>query len=414
MTDSKTVGVAGLGLLLTILACGGDPAAPSADPRPGATASGPAAQPDVLPPTVTTPAQMRLVPAEPPIVVRAPAPPKTGNVPALQTSGRSLPFFQSGRLSSAGATSVGNATFTAAPVVDPSGGVPPSGLGQGDFTNIVVGGATYSDTGLASVGAVLEDDTFTEYLVLSAFIESPQPSGVTIGTVVHLVVLATDFAPGGSVALDGQDRIALFARGDIASAQPQEVAAAFTGTVTFSSGGLQVGDLVTASVVGDFAEVSWAQPPPPPPPPPGAPLAAGAYDVTVVPATHVHCEGSLAGQEAAFAQTTAASLGFTSGQVTLAAPSTGTYEVSGPPISAAYGTSSLTLGTAPDTPPGMYFAFTNQAGGGPAGTQMAGRYFMLDANQANASGVPGAVGAGFLNPAQDGMCTVDFQIELTP
>jgi hypothetical protein len=345
-------------------------------------------------------------------------PEPTTPVASVPNAGGQTPNLGGGPLfSNAGAfnianTSPGSATFTAAPVVDYLGGTGPSALGTGGWASISAGGNTYNNAMAESLAGVLPDDRGIDYLLLTAYTEEIDPAtGATIGTVMHAIVLASDFAVGGSVNFDGVDRLAIFATGDISLPDPQVAAAAVTGTISFSAGGLALGDLITANLTGDFGEFTWT----PTPPPGGGSLMPGNYTLTYDPMPNVFCDGSLIGQEAQFAAITAASIGFTDGPVTLAAGTiAGNFDISGAPITAGYGVATLTLESFPDAPPGVVGAQVNANGTGPANTTFVGTYLVLDGSTATMTDALGWSGAGYLTAAQDGFCSVDFLVELGP
>lgn len=336
---------------------------------------------------------------------------RTGQTPDL---GNGPLFSSAGAFSTSGPVNPGTASYAAAPVIDWQSNTGPSSVGTGTWTSIQVGGSTYNSSNADAVAAIFPDGSGVDYLVLSAFTEELDPTtGVTIGTVMHVMVPASDFSIGGSVNLDGVDRLAIFARGDISLPEPQISAAAVTGTVTFSAGGLALGDLITADLAGDFAEFTWPSQPQQPPPAQNN-LTPGSYTLTYDPTPNVYCDGTLAGQEPAFAAVTLASIGFTNGPVTLTAGSVaGTFEISGSPITSGYGVASLTLEGFPDAP-AVVGGFVNGSGGGPNGTTFAGTYLAFDGASATPTAAGGWAGAGYMTPAQDGFCQVDFLVDLGP
>jgi hypothetical protein len=340
---------------------------------------------------------------------------------ALATQGGRAPnltgsplFSNAGAFNFSGATAPGTATFTAAPVIDWLSGAWPTALGTGAWQGIQAGGSTWSTSAAESMSGVLPDDRGVDYLLLTAYTEEIDPAtGSTIGTVVHALVLASDFGVGQSVNLDGVDRLALFARGDISLPDPQIAAAAVTGTISFSAGGLAINDLITADLAGDFAEFMWSTSSQPPPA--TGVINPGSYTLTHDPSASVFCDGTLMGQEAAFAGIGLQGAGFTDGPVTIAAGALpGSFDISGAPITAGYGVATLTLEAMQDAPPGVVGGFVNGSGAGPLGTVFAGTYLMLDGTTTTSSSTLGFAGAGYLTPQQDGFCSVDFFVEVGP
>jgi hypothetical protein len=343
-----------------------------------------------------------------PIDVQAAA---SGRAPQF---GGGAPLFSNAGSFNLGTTSPGSASYVQSPVVDYFGSTAPASFGTGGWQSIAAGGSTFTNAMAESIAGVLPDDRGIDYLLLTAYTEEIDPAtGATIGTVVHTIVLASDFSVGGSVNLDGVDRLAIFARGDIDLPEPQLAAAAVTGTITFSAGGLALGDLISADLTADFGDFTW---PTAPPPPTGTNnLTPGNYTIHYDPMPMVTCDGTLIGQEAQFAAITAASVGFADGPVSLAAGTiAGNFDISGAPITSGYGVATLTLEAFPDAPPGIVGGYTNGSGNGPANTTFYGTYLVLDGTTATATDVFGWAGAGYVNAAQDGFCSVDFLVELGP
>ncbi len=337
----------------------------------------------------------------------------TGQSGAMPNIGGGPIFSNAGAFSLTN-TSPGSATFTLAPVADFLNGNAVVSVGTGGWSSIVAGGNTFSDSTAETFAGVLPDDLGTDYLLLAGYTEETDPAtGATIGTVMYAIVLASDFAVGSSVNLDGTDRLAIFARGDINLPDPEIAAAAVTGTISFSAGGLNIGDLITANLTGDFGEFTWSSTPPPPPG--GGNLTPGNYTLVYDPMPYVSCDGTLIGQEAQFAAITAASVGFTDGPVTLAnGANPGDFDISGAPISSAYGVPTLTLEPLADAPPGLVGNFVNGTGAGPAGTTVYGTYLVLDGDTATPTHAYASAGVGYMNAAQDGFCSVDFAADMGP
>ena len=382
-----------------LFACGVERARPGAD-APGAPGS-----------QVAAPPVFDGVASQQKVAIDLQKKPDGGEVPNL---GGGPLFSNAGAFTFPNGTNPGSATFVAAPVIDWMSNVPPTSFGSGTWANIQVAGTTYSENNAESMAGVMPDDQGTDYLVLSAYTEVTDPvTGITTGTVVHVLVLASDFSPGGSVALDGVDRLAIFATGDISLPDPQVAAAAATGTVTFTAGGLNLGDLITADVAGDFGEIHLEQL-----------TAASAADHQQPDAGELHPElrsgvarllrWNARRPGARFCRRDAGEPQLHGGSVTLAAGALpGSFDISGAPISSGFGTSTLTLESFPDAP-GVVGGFTNATGTGPANTTFMGTYLALDGSTASATQAAGWAGAGYMNAAQDGFCQVDFMVELGP
>lgn len=296
-----------------------------------------------------------------------------------------------------GPTAPGTASFVAAPYSDDQ----PTSAGTGAL-DITIDSQLYHSTSLETFSLSLTDDTGAPYLALVGFADRPGPNNTTLVDEVIVIVPESDFAPGATVAFDGNERIALFASGDAEADAPSVYGAALTGSVTFTSGSLTVGDSITANVAGDFGSIDFV-----PPPNGGGTITDGTYDLAVVGPADVYCEGGLAGQEAAFASITAASLGLTGGPVTLANTPNGV-TIGGAPISSAFGAATFDLDSMGD---GLYAGFTNENAAGPAGTTFVGKYLVLDGASASPMFVNGGVGAGYVR--NDGQCSVAFGATLT-
>lgn len=346
-------------------------------------------------------------------VVSLPRAPRGGNAPNV---GARL-FSNSGAFTFPNGTSPGVAHADLAPVIDSQSGNIPAVLGSGGW-DLNVAGTQYTEVVAESVAEVFIDDTGTPYLVVSAFKLVVDPlTGAEIGTVVHVIVPSADFAVGATVNFDGNDRLALFATGDLSLPDPSVAAAAASGSVTFTAGSLAIGDTVTFTLSGDFGEIAWqSQQPPPPPPPPVGNIAAGNYTLAFDPTLYVQCDGTLLGQDAAFSALTLAGLGFSDGPITVTALAVDQLELTGASISAAYGPAPFMVAASLDAPPGTYFGISerNQAGAGPLGTDLAAAYLLLDDANASSAGVPGQAGLFFMTPDTLGYCSVDFGAALLP
>ncbi|MDX2091770.1 MAG: hypothetical protein SFX73_28170 [Kofleriaceae bacterium] len=299
-----------------------------------------------------------------------------------------------------GPTAPGSATFTAAPYNDLEEDDPQFGGGS---VSITLGGQLYSASSLASLAATISDET-GDYLAVSGFAQRVGPAGTIVIDAVAVVMPRSDFAPGATIVLDGQDRVALIASGNPEAERPDVLGAAVTGTVQLEAGSATVGGTITATVEGEFGPIEMLDTEEPPM---LGDLTAGTYAVAPDAAqADVHCEGSLAGQEAAFASLTASSLGFVDGSVDVTtAPG---LAISGAPISSGFGSASLAFD---EVDVGMFVAFTDQTGNGPAGSALVGKYFFLDGTSATTTLVQGGLGAVY--EATDGYCDVSFAATLT-
>ena len=299
-----------------------------------------------------------------------------------------------------GPTAPGTASFTNAPYSEQ-----PTSAGTGAFS-ITIDGQLYSAPAPDTFSLPLTDENNTQYLGLVGMQERPGPNNTTLIDEVVVIVRDTDFAPGATVAFDGNDRMAFFASGDEASDAPSVFGAALTGSVTFTAGSLAPGGSVSATVAGDFGSIDWV--PPPPPPTTGGSISDGNYDLAIQGPAEVYCEGALVGQEAAFAGITAASLGLANGPVAVANNASGSADISGAVITSAFGGSPFALDPVGD---GLFAGFTNENAAGPAGTTFAGKYLVFDGASASPMFVNGGAGAGYVR--NDGQCSVSFGATLT-
>jgi hypothetical protein len=301
----------------------------------------------------------------------------------------------------------GTASFTNAVVWDPfASEAPPFGAGGIGGIDATVGGARYAVTDGDAFVALYTDETGVAYLVLSVFSDMPDGAGGWFQTNVAVFVLASDFAPGATVALDGIDRIAIFAAGPDTSPEPTIFAAAITGSVTFGPGTTTVGGSMNATVAADFAPAESTVGPPPA----GVPLAAGAYDLVLDPTPEVICGGTLEGHEAAFAGASLTVIGATGGRVRLAFEADGRLSITGAAIGTAFGAPALLDAVA--EPPDTFVAITDLAGAGPDASELAGAYLLVDGAPASAA-VATAIGLAYVDPVGDGGCDALFQGTLT-
>ncbi len=331
-----------------------------------------------------------------------PTPPEHGIRPIYNVPGGSavaeLLFGPGSSFMITGPTAPGTASFASAPVTEPESEPTSSGTGALQLT---VDGQPYAAPTLDSFTFLLDDPT-ASYLAMVGYAERPGPNASTLIDQVIVIVPQSDFAIGATVALDGNQRVALFASGDASADGPSVFAAAVTGSVTFTAGSPTVGGTISASVAGDFGSIDFVDPGTGSG---GGTLSDGVYTLTVTSGADVYCEGSLAGQEAAFASITAADLGLTGGAVAIG---NGGLAISGAAIVAGFATASLDLSEF-DT--GLFAGFTDETAPGPVGTTFVGKYVVLDGGSASPTFVNGGVGAGYVTA--DGQCSVAFGATLT-
>lgn len=304
-----------------------------------------------------------------------------------------------------GATAPGTESFVDAPIYDRSSGGGSGTEGTGAM-NLTINGTPYASTALSTVTLVFPDDTGDEYVALEGYMTFPGPAGHEYANEIVVVVKKTDFALGTPIALDGVDRVAMFATGDTANEDPSLVAAAITGSVTFTAGSLAPGAMVSATVAGEFGEIAYV-----PTPASGSSLTAGTYTLAVFGPASVQCDGTLAGHEADFAGVTLGDLGLTGGSVVVAMPAPDAVTIAGAPITAGFGVSPLSLDAAGD--PGLVAGFSDTNVPGPSGTDRLGNYLVLDGGTATPQFVDGGVGAGYATADRQGTCTVAFGASLT-
>ncbi len=341
--------------------------------------------------------------------------PPGGGIPTIhrvpQGMGSPRLFDGSGSFTFTGPTAPGNATYTNAPVADITQMMSPA-TGTGSF-DITISGTEYASTALQTIAFVMADDTGTNYAVVDSAYPYTATDGTELLTEVTAIVLASDFAIGVPIALDGIDRVALFANGDPNAQAPSIEGAAITGSVTFTAGSLTTGSLVSATVSGDFGPIDFT----------GdgggsgsgsdsSAITPGSYTLAVTGPSQVYCEGALVGHEADFAGITLASLGLVGGSVTVATPTPDEVTVAGAAISSSFGASPLQLNDGVGTP-GLFAGFTNTTGAGPDGTTFVGEYLVVDASTATSTFINGGVGAGYVAADGSSDCTVAFGASLT-
>lgn len=346
-------------------------------------------------------------PREPITLDRGPSGATGGRVPG-GGSGMTPISLDSGFFSFTGPTVPGTGSFTNAVVWDPfASDMPPFGSGGVGAMEVDVSGTHYSVADADGFVARYTDDTGTEYLILSAFSEASDGAGGWVQTNLAVFVLASDFAPHTTVALDGIDRVAIFASGPESAPEPTVFAAAITGSVTFGDGSSATGDRLAATLTADFAPAESVGPPDAPG---GVPLVAGDYDLVIEPTPEVFCGDSMAGHEASFAAETLAALGTTDGAVALSLPSEDTLALTGATLGAAWGDPVVLDALA--SPPDTYFAAVDLAGAGPDATELAGAYLLVEGRPDSADLAHAAIGLAYVDPAADGGCDVVFHAQL--
>lgn len=169
-------------------------------------------------------------------------------------------FALSGGFNFTGPAAPGSAAFSGAPVWDFLVGEPPLDFGTGTY-EVSAGNIQYAGDALESLGLLWTDDDGEQYLAVDgiAFFDLV---GVEQYEQVTLFVKSTDFALNAPISLDGTDRVALFASGPADENEPEVLAAAVTGTVTFTAGGAADGSvidgsLVSATLEADFGPIEW-------------------------------------------------------------------------------------------------------------------------------------------------------------
>jgi hypothetical protein len=302
-----------------------------------------------------------------------------------------------GTFVAAGATAPGTATYVNAPAIDPTTMSQPQ-PGTGSFS-IAVDGTSYASNDLQTATLTFSDPSVGDFVALDGFTSYTGTDGQEWINEVVALVPRSDFAIGVPIALDGNTRIAFFGAGHATDDQPSVMAAAVTGTVTFTAGSLT--GVVSGTLSGDFGSINVT-----PTPPQGSTnaLVAGNYNLTVSGPADVYCDGTLAGHESSFAGITAASLGLGNGAVALAL-SAGVPSITGAPGFAG----SLQLD---DQGQGLYAGFTNDSATGPDSTTLVGKYLVIDGGGATATLVNGGVGAGYMTADQQGTCSVSFGAQL--
>jgi len=304
----------------------------------------------------------------------------------------------------------GSASLTSAMVWDPfASDMPPFGSGGTGAFDVTVDGTHYPVAGADAFVARFTDDDGDEYLVLSIFSDTPDGAGGYWESNVAVFVRASDFAPHATVALDGVDRVAIFAAGPDTAPDPTIFAAAVSGSVTFGDGTAATGGMLDATLDAEFARAEATAGPSGPTT--GVPLVAGDYDLVIDPASpEILCGGTLEGHEAAFAAVTLAPLALVGGTVSLALPSESTLTISGPAVGPAFGDPALLDAVA--SPPDTYMAMTDLSDTGPDGTELAGAYVIVEGMPESAALAHAAIALAYLDPVGDGGCDAVFYAEL--
>jgi hypothetical protein len=298
-------------------------------------------------------------------------------------------------------TAPGTANYADAPVTAMS--TPPTMFGTGNY-NVTLSGTTYANA--QDTSAITFDSGGTSYLAVGGYHLYTGSSSQQYVDQVVVLVKQSDFAVGATVPFDGTDRLAFFGSGLASAQQPDVNGAAVTGSVTFTAGSLTT--TVTANLTGDFGPVNWGG---------GSgsgsgsgtgSITDGTYTLTIQTPAQAFCEGSLAGKEADFASTTAASLMLAGGSVAVTVVGPSAVTVDGSSIQSAFGTTPFEL----DPNNNFLAGFTNQNGAGPDSTSMVGKYFVVDPSSATTNTINAGVGAGYETSDGSGSCTVAFDATL--
>jgi len=330
--------------------------------------------------------------------------PGGGNAPGVIAAGGTSFTFT-------GPLAPGSASFVGSPVTDDPNSEP-TAFGTGAF-DITINAIDYNSSTPQTIALMFTDPDNNAYVELASFVEYTDVNNVDTVSEVAVIVKQSDFVVGGSVALDGVDRVALFATGPAANPDPALVGAAVSGTVTFTAGTLANGNAITASVDGSFGQIDWVG---------GgggggggggtSMLVAGNYTLGITGPAQVYCDGSLAGHEADFNGITAASLHLDGGAVALALRDADTVTLDGSVIASDFGATPLVLDDS-NQPPALFVATTNESGSGPNGTSFIGRYLALDGTSATPTFVDASAGGGYTTADESGTCTVSFTASLT-
>ncbi len=322
-------------------------------------------------------------------------------------------FLAGGAYSFTGAVAPGTASVVDSPVIDEFDQTGPMPASAASF-DVTVGGINYVASNADTMSMTFDDGLGSSYTAVSIFnLDDPN---MDIGTVVHVIVPSAEVVAGTTVSLDGDDRIALFAHGDLNQPEPSVWGAAASGSISFTSGGSASGDLITAQISGDFGEIVWNDPGPGTGTGTGTTggLVAGDYQLEFIAVDDVMCDGDLLGSEASFQALSLSDLGFADGAATLTLTGTSSAEVSGAGVLASYGTSALSMDAMGDGPSGAVFGAADRNNLGPAGTDEVSAFLLLDTDNANANQVYAMAGVGFVNANATGSCTVIVSAQLVP
>jgi len=323
------------------------------------------------------------------------------------SAGAMLLSLESGWFELTGPAEPGTASLTDAPMWDPfNSEMPPFGVGGGTL-DVTVSPEHYTASDGDAFVARFTDDEGTEYLVLSVFSET-LVGGEHWQNNVAVIVPLSDFAPDGTVALDGMDRIAVFAAGPDGP-EPTVVAVAITGTVTFGEGSTEIDGHLSATVAADFAPATIAEAPGGGE---GVPLVPGSYDLVINLVPEVFCGGTMSGHEDSFAGTTLDEVGAADGEVTLSLPTEGTVELAGAAMGAAFG-DPVSL-DAIANPPDTYVALTDLGvATGPDSTVLAGAYWLIEGRPMAPELIHAALGLAYVaGDGSEGGCDALFYAEL--
>ena len=181
---------------------------------------------------------------------------------------------------------------------------------------------------------------------------------------------------------------------------------------------MNVGDAITATLQGNFAQLDDGDRPDGGAPPSAdggftvpTPPAPGTYTLSFAGPARTDCENSLSGQESSFAQLTPADVNFADGGVMLTVAG-GNVALDGATMLQAFGASSVTLN--PD-PSGLYIGnFSSLTPfAGPLSTSAANAGLVLDPLDGAPNAIPGEAAVVFANSDFSGYCSVTFAITLS-
>lgn len=336
----------------------------------------------------------------------------TGTSHGLKSFAGAVPLLSPGPFTMTSPPSPGTATFSQATYdADPS--QPPSSFGGGSLS-LTLDGTAYDDSTVQSFYMNAADDSGTSYLLVGAMREDPTTNLVDV---LYVVTKTSDFAAGADVALDGYDRVAVFAHGDPAQPAPSVYAIATSGTVHFSAGDTN-GAAIDASLTAQFALADYDSSIPDGGTRPDAgtmplPLpAAGPAALTIDTSTpEVSCFDGMSGQEATYASITGASLGLASGAVTIGGVQADQLTLSGAVLTQMFAQADVTFTADTSGAPVIEADLPDVVlSGAPSGTTQQGVFIYFDATSSTHLG--GEVLVLFTDAQEDGYCELAYPINV--